>query len=616
MNTRAIRIALALSVWAVLGLGLHTVAPLLNGLKLSGVPLGYWMSAYGGPILLGLAALWLMPAASKAGPWLSAALIVGVTGTIAAQGHDGLAYTLGIAGAMFLATTVFVFPLQATPSTAAAPRDQPLGGTLPAYLAQRFESAALGSLASGIITIALILLAGAEVSAASTVLAMTGAVSPVHLAVTLAAVMGGAACLALVKTNRWNLAPAVLICLTLLTLLVCTIALGGAGAALGPAFPAIGAAEVALLEKRLADPALIKPFGVPFLRTDVASFLAIITSLALGLALLIPSTMPSARVNRDGRWQPGRGALALIYAVLVLLPGFAAAAKLSLLAQFQTGLRVTALPDWLLSGSNAGTIAICGVTSAGQDAIAKACGKGVGPQGLVRVQDVAFPPDSLSAAALSSSMLAPLPLLLFAASVAALTLWTLARLVRHVEGADIATPGTFHLRSLAALAAALFLGLMAGDSVTLLLWPTALTTAALVPCIAACAVLKSPSRTAGLAAMTGAAVVTILVLAAIRLAPLQVYAWTGSAIGAPVGVARKLATLSDTLAALPDGPGRTSMLLQADNLARTNISWFGLRPSATGLLGLALGTVMMAAGSILSGLAALVTGRRREPQRR
>jgi putative solute:sodium symporter small subunit len=49
-NPRRWRIALGL--WAVFGLFVHAAAPTLNGLKLGGLPLGYWLAAQGAPILL------------------------------------------------------------------------------------------------------------------------------------------------------------------------------------------------------------------------------------------------------------------------------------------------------------------------------------------------------------------------------------------------------------------------------------------------------------------------------------------------------------------------------------------------------------------------------------
>ena len=37
---------------AVFGIGLHLLAPTFNGIKLSGLPLGYWIAAQLGPLML------------------------------------------------------------------------------------------------------------------------------------------------------------------------------------------------------------------------------------------------------------------------------------------------------------------------------------------------------------------------------------------------------------------------------------------------------------------------------------------------------------------------------------------------------------------------------------
>ena len=53
------RVVLAFVLWAVFGLAVHVFAPTLNGLKLSGLPAGYWLAAQGAPLLLGALAIWL-----------------------------------------------------------------------------------------------------------------------------------------------------------------------------------------------------------------------------------------------------------------------------------------------------------------------------------------------------------------------------------------------------------------------------------------------------------------------------------------------------------------------------------------------------------------------------
>lgn len=51
---------MASGAWLTLGLALHVFAPTLNGLKLAGLPLGYWLAAQGAPAALAALAIWLI----------------------------------------------------------------------------------------------------------------------------------------------------------------------------------------------------------------------------------------------------------------------------------------------------------------------------------------------------------------------------------------------------------------------------------------------------------------------------------------------------------------------------------------------------------------------------
>ena len=46
-------------VFPIFGVALHCLAPTLNGLRLAGLPLGYWIAAQGGALLLAFALVWL-----------------------------------------------------------------------------------------------------------------------------------------------------------------------------------------------------------------------------------------------------------------------------------------------------------------------------------------------------------------------------------------------------------------------------------------------------------------------------------------------------------------------------------------------------------------------------
>ena len=53
-------------LFLVFGVAMHCLAPTLNGLKLAGLPMGYWLAAQGGPLLLALALVWLSSGKSQA----------------------------------------------------------------------------------------------------------------------------------------------------------------------------------------------------------------------------------------------------------------------------------------------------------------------------------------------------------------------------------------------------------------------------------------------------------------------------------------------------------------------------------------------------------------------
>jgi putative solute:sodium symporter small subunit len=59
MKPRAQRRLILLVLFAAFGIGMHILAPTANGLKFEGVPLGYFLAAQGGPILMALLLVWL-----------------------------------------------------------------------------------------------------------------------------------------------------------------------------------------------------------------------------------------------------------------------------------------------------------------------------------------------------------------------------------------------------------------------------------------------------------------------------------------------------------------------------------------------------------------------------
>ncbi len=537
---------------------------------------------------------WLLASAAAAG-WCTAALLVGVTGVLIAQGHDGLAYTLGVSGAVFLWAALFVPAMAGSPGAA----------SIAAYLSARHASPATGVLSSLVLLTALAGLLAAELTALAGVLGLAGLAAPLALPVTIAVAGAG---FALAASGRAGTSAAaifaVLVAVVLLTTLVAVSYRDGPGALVSiPAMGGIAELEQALLEKRIADPATFKPHAVPFLRTDALNFAMLIVCLSLGLAMLASPRVAQASANPSPSDKLPSRALLLVIGILLLLPPLAAAAKRALLALFGTGVRPAALPDWMTASLQAGLLQICGSASADPATLAKACGKGVGPQGLMRWHEAVFASDALLFAGIQAA--APAATILIAV-IAALTviaaLWTahrIASLVIGVSAAQLSTPALSKpLALLILLAAALIAYAKPADTVTLMTWSASLAAAALAPAMLAAIFASKPSALAANAAILVGAITALAMILATRYAPLELASWTNALASAPPAVARKLSTLQDAWAAAADGPGKDALLAQAEKLARDNLNWFGVKPVSVGIFGLVLGGIVVLAGAV------------------
>ena len=271
-------------------------------------------------------------AAALPAMFASAALLIGVTGAVTAQGHDGLSLTLGIAGAAFLWATGF----GRRGGTGEA--DAGESGMI-SHLTRRYDSAPVGVLAGLVLGLCLIGLLAAEVAAvASAVAWLASPIVGTPMLVTVAVLLMATLALETARANwgkpRVNgLAAITLVALVIALLAALSAVSGGDGlgvAVSSPTLATIVGLEQGLLEKHLVDPSTYKPFGSPYLRVDVLNTLALTATLGLGLA-----TLATARLNRaasSGR-QKARG-LVLLAALLVLVPAVAAGGRRTLLAAF------------------------------------------------------------------------------------------------------------------------------------------------------------------------------------------------------------------------------------------------------------------------------------------
>ncbi len=516
------------------------------------------------------------------GSTLSAALILASLAAVMALGHDGLALTLGAVGSVYLASVVFV-PI----SDAHSPADG-----WPQVIASRSGSATVGLIASVLLLASLAICLAAEIKAVALALRMieqpvlqAAALLPAGLLFAVVAVKRG-------LTDRLAPLIALAVLLAIVATLIAATTLSGdglGGVVSSPTLSNIAALEQALLDKRLADPATFKPFAVPFLRTDVWNFLALASSLAIGLALL-------ATPHRDRTTRASQTLLVLAILALLLVPPLAAQLKVALLAAVDSGVRVAAVPEWIVAGSRVGAIDVCrGSGSAEAAAIAKACGKGFGPQGLLKWQDLSFLADASPFVGLAAAGLPKAALILLVAGLALAAAWTATCITAHAhaQGSRIAP-------ALVILAAGAVAAFDEADIATLIATAAAISAGGLGPTVIAAVFSRRLPPRATILAMTLGALAALVLTTAPRFAPLATFAMSGSAATAPQSLVRKLASLRDTIATVPDGPGRIAARQQSEKLARDAISWFGLKPAASGILGLTLGAVVLILGMSLS----------------
>jgi hypothetical protein len=521
---------------------------------------------------------------------IPAAVIVASISLIMTEGHDGLSLSLGVAGAIYLATI--------WPSSVRGENGLPDRG----YdgLISSSGSLAVRRAVSAVIVLALTALMAAEFAAI--LLALRVIEGPLWQ---LAALFPAAIVLLTMVLRPGTVGVAGLTaalatgCAVVATLsLVSSSAGDGIGGLISiPTLTKIASFEQSLLEKRLADPATFKPFGVPFLRSNAMNVLALTATVAVGLAM----------VFRTLRADRGTSTAWLVSSMLLLflLPPLAAVLKSALLAAVDAGLKVTMLPEWIVAGSRASIIEVCRATGSGDAAsVAKACGKGFGPQGLLKWQDIGIAPDALPYVGMAAAGVPTALRVALAATVILVGGWTAFRSVALVVETLTGATGSGSARAGARIGATLVVlvaGLIAlfntADIAILVATAAAIAAAGLAPLAIATALARRVPPVTAVVAITLGAATALVMTTAPRFAPIATFNLSGSSTTAPLTVIRKLASLQDTIATVADGPGRMALRGQADRLARENTSWFGLKPVAAGLFGMALGALILFTGA-------------------
>ena len=543
--------------------------------------------------------------------FLPAAALIGITGAIINQGHDALALSLGLAGAAFLWATHLI------------PTVGPAAGTtpIPAGLARRFQSPAVGAMASAILICALLILLTAELIAVSGALAALLQGFPVSPLMIVTAVLAAASLIrwaaggSRAAASAARLAAAVP--LAVIALLACLALLSGhdgPGAIAGsPALPDIANLERGLIEKHLADPALFKPFASPFLRSNAVNTLAVIVCISIGFAILASSSLhtsnPLAPAERN---RPRVMLLAMI--ALGLIAPLAVAARRLLLMTVDGGLKADSLPPWLMNLRPSSALEVCGTPSwSGAAALGKACGKGAGAQGFMRWHDFSFAPDGVLMSVLTAQpdtilTNAAIALVLIAAGLAALATARHAAQVFFAAFARLAGDpppqrswAMFVIVATTWLLAALFAATKPAPAATLLVWAAAIAAGGLAPALAASRV-ENPSRIAALIALPAGALTALGLILLTRYDAMDAIALTTAFEPLSPPAMRKLSTLWSALSVAQGEVAQAPILAQMQDLARDNVSWLGLKQLAAGTWGLVTGTIVMAAGQGVSAL--------------
>jgi cation/acetate symporter len=270
-----------------------------------------------------------------------ASLLAMLAGLLFLEGHDALAYGLGLMSGLVAATVLFASRFQASGAA-----------TIPTYLKDRFGPA-VAALGAIVLVLVLLLLLVAELSlsglAAERALGLPYAASVIAMAAIVAAVaaLAGARDLSPLQAALYVvLATGLVIALLLVAAPLQGMTLPQLS--YGDALQDIAAAERQLLEGGLADLRSFRPHAKPFLDVDELNLLALFVTLMAGTAALPHvvtrfASLPSPRGARlAGAW-----AALFVAVLLVTLPALAAFAKLAIFKLILAPTPFASLPDWL-----------------------------------------------------------------------------------------------------------------------------------------------------------------------------------------------------------------------------------------------------------------------------
>ena len=294
---------------------------------------------------------------SAAGSALPAALLATLPGLVFAAGYDHLAYGLGLLAGVVLAGLLIAPRLARanTPTIASAIRENfgPLAAAVALVLV---ALVAWPLLVADITLVALLAERALGIAPLWAALAMVALALPVAL-------VRDARPFALLSALAWLLlAASLFVPLTLIALRV----EGGATipfTAYGLLLPDLQGIEEALIERGLVDFDTFSAHAAPFIRLIERDVVALVITLALGVAAL-PHLASTLAASRDPARTRFAGAWAALFVMLLLIsvPALAVYAKHAVYSAIANGTQLASLPHWLEAPLAAGVAHIHGTS--------------------------------------------------------------------------------------------------------------------------------------------------------------------------------------------------------------------------------------------------------------
>jgi len=542
---------------------------------------------------------------------VSAPFFLGLASAVFLWGYDGLAFVLGL-GAGYLLLQLLIAPV--LPQAGAR--------SLTDYFAVRFGGKVPRVLAAVVVIVSMGVLLIAEVQAAGLVAARL-----LGLELASAIAVAAAALLLCFVLRRRTPAPwlrGALYALMLLAFLAPAVALSFEyyglpvpQMAYANALWQVQGLEETLLERDLADPAVLKPMLISFLSLSPLNFLGIVLGLALGTASLpnlLSRHFMTGRV-RAARWS---AVWALLFAVLFLsaVPALAAYAKLALLTLIAEGIELANLPAWIFTYGKLGLVEICGQAASDAAAVKNACAALPDASSALRLQDLRLDPDMITLAMPEITGLGPILLGSLGAAALAAALVTadgpllaiIAAFGLGARGASEPSPAPsaaarlapYLVAAAAVLAATLAAAARPGGFLVVATWALTLVASGLFPALVAGLWWRRANAYGAAAGVFAGFAVALLYLVGTRYFAVGFFE-TFEALSSAGPTAREtFGELKQAWLAAAPGPGKEAAWMALDAHAQAIANWWGVKRLAAAVLALPVGIVAVVAVSLVT----------------